>query len=143
MQDASIGTPAARPGAPMRRLNDMMADIGYRPSDVTYFAISHGHGDHTANANDFQGSTWLVNKAEYEAMFAEKVPRFYTPATYSALKSAKPVFIDGDHDVFGDGTVVMQADAGTHCRPSGGSSSGSRRPARLRSRGISITIRRR
>ena len=110
--DASIGTPTARPGAPMRRLKDMMADIGYRPSDVTYFAISHGHGDHTANANDFQGLTWLVNKAEYEAMFAEKVPRFYTPATYSALKSAKPVFIDGDHDVFGDGTVVIRQTPG-------------------------------
>ena len=48
MPDASIGTPTARPGAPMRRLKDMMADIGYRPSDVTYFAISHGHGDHAA-----------------------------------------------------------------------------------------------
>ena len=47
-----------------------MAEVGYRPADVTYLAMSHGHGDHTANANDFQGSTWLVNKAEYDAMFA-------------------------------------------------------------------------
>src|SRR5262249_39173881 len=42
--DASIGGANARPGAPARRLKDLMADIGYRPSDVTYFAISHGHG---------------------------------------------------------------------------------------------------
>ncbi len=110
--DANIGTANARPGAPAKRLKDLMADIGYRPADVTYFAVSHGHGDHTANANDFQGSTWLVHKAEYEAMFSEKVPRFYTASTYSALKNAKTVFIDGDHDVFGDGTVLIRQTAG-------------------------------
>ena len=110
--DANIGGPTARPGAPARRLKDMMAEVGYRPSDVTYLAMSHGHGDHTANANDFVGSTWLVNKAEHDAMFQEKVPRFYTAATYSALKGATPRFIDGDHDVFGDGSVVIKQTPG-------------------------------
>ena len=108
--DASIGGTNARPGAPTRRLRDLMAEAGYRPENVTYFAISHGHGDHTANANDFTGSTWLVNRAEHDAMFADKAPRFYTPATYAALKtSAKTMFIDGEYDVFGDGfAVIMQ-----------------------------------
>ena len=111
--DANIGGGAsARPGSPARRLRDLMAEVGYRPEDVTYFAISHGHGDHTANANDFKGSTWLVNKAEHEAMFAEKAPRFYTPATYSALKDATPRFIDGEYDVFGDGSAVIMQTPG-------------------------------
>jgi N-acyl homoserine lactone hydrolase len=110
--DAAIGGPNARPGAPTRRLKDMMADVGYRPADITYFAISHGHGDHTANANDFEASTWLVNRAEYDAMFAEKAPRFYTPATYSALKNSKTTFIKDDYDVFGDGTVVIKQTPG-------------------------------
>jgi glyoxylase-like metal-dependent hydrolase (beta-lactamase superfamily II) len=110
--DASIGGPNARPGAPTRTLKELMAEVGYKPSDATYFAISHGHGDHTANANDFQASTWLVNKAEHEAMFGEKTPRFYTPATYSALKTTNTKFIDGDYDVFGDGTVVIKQTPG-------------------------------
>jgi N-acyl homoserine lactone hydrolase len=110
--DASIGGPNARPGAPTMTLKDLMAGVGYKASDITYFAISHGHGDHTANANDFQGSTWLVNKAEHDAMFAEKAPRFYTPATYSALKTSNTKFIDGDYDVFGDGTVVIKQTPG-------------------------------
>jgi glyoxylase-like metal-dependent hydrolase (beta-lactamase superfamily II) len=110
--DANIGGPNARPGAPAKRLKDLMGEVGYRPADITYFAISHGHGDHTANANDFAASTWLVNKAEYDAMFAEKVPRFYTAATYSALKTAKTRFIDGDYDVFGDGTVTIKQTPG-------------------------------
>ena len=110
--DSAIGGAGARPGAPTKRLKDALAEIGYSPANITYFAISHGHGDHTANANDFQGSTWLVNKAEYDAMFAEKSPRFYTPATYSALKGSKNKFIDGDYDVFGDGTVVIKQTPG-------------------------------
>jgi glyoxylase-like metal-dependent hydrolase (beta-lactamase superfamily II) len=110
--DSSIGGANARPGAPARKLKDLMADVGYKPADVTYFAISHGHGDHTANANDFQGSIWLVNKAEHEAMFAEKAPRFYTPATYSALKTSMTKFIDGEYDVFGDGSVVIKQTPG-------------------------------
>ena len=110
--DAAIGGPNARPGAPTTTLKDAMAAIGYRPADITYLAMSHGHGDHTANANDFAASTWLVNKAEYDAMFAEKAPRFYTPATYAALKGSKPTFITGDHDVFGDGTVVIRQTPG-------------------------------
>ena len=110
--DAQIGGATPRPGAPAKKLADLMAEVGYRPSDITYFAISHGHGDHTANANDFQASTWLVNKAEYDAMFAEKVPRFYTPATYSALKNSKVRFIDKDYDVFGDGSVLIKQTPG-------------------------------
>src|SRR5580765_6651798 len=97
--DANIGAANARPGAPARRLQELLAEVGYKASDITYLAMSHGHGDHTANANDFQGSTWLVNKAEYDAMFLEKAPRFYTPATYAALKTSMTKFIDGDFDV--------------------------------------------
>jgi N-acyl homoserine lactone hydrolase len=110
--DAAIGSPNARPGAPTKRLAESMAEVGYRAADVTYLALSHGHGDHTANANDFIASTWLVNKAEFDAMFAAPVPRFYTPATYSALKGSKPVFITGDHDVFGDGRVIIRQTPG-------------------------------
>ena len=110
--DSGIGGPNARPGAPTRKLRDLMADVGYRPEDITYFAISHGHGDHTANANEFKASTWLVNRAERDAMFADKAPRFYTPATYGALKEAKTTFIDGNYDVFGDGSVVIMQTPG-------------------------------
>src|SRR5687768_7448403 len=55
--DAAIGGPNARPGAPATKLKDAMAAIGYQPADVAYLALSHGHGDHTANANDFAAST--------------------------------------------------------------------------------------
>ena len=44
---------------------------GYEPRDITYFVLSHYHSDHTGNANAFAGSTWIVQKAERDYMFAE------------------------------------------------------------------------
>ena len=40
-------------------------------------------------------------------MFAEKPPDNY--ATYAALKTAKTELLSGDHDVFGDGTVILKS----------------------------------
>jgi N-acyl homoserine lactone hydrolase len=110
--DANIGSVNARPGAPDKRLMDQLVELGYPPSSINFFAISHGHGDHTANANAFAASTWLVNKAEYDEMFADKPPRFYTPSTYGALRNSTKKYIDGDYDVFGDGAVVIKQTPG-------------------------------
>ena len=38
-----------------KQLKPQLAAAGYKPSDVTYFVLSHYHSDHTANANDFAG----------------------------------------------------------------------------------------
>jgi glyoxylase-like metal-dependent hydrolase (beta-lactamase superfamily II) len=89
-------------------IKSQLAEIGYSPDRVTFFASSHYHFDHIANANDYAGSTWLVQKAEKDAMFATTPPQYAEPAFYAALKTAKTVVLDGTHDVFGDGTVVVK-----------------------------------
>ena len=33
--------------------------------------MSHYHADHTANANLFAKSTWIVQQAEYDMMFSD------------------------------------------------------------------------
>src|SRR5215204_3009735 len=96
-----------------RPLKPQMAAAGYTPSDVTYFAMSHYHSDHTANANDFAAATWIVQKAERDAMFAEKPGAIMKPEHYSALKNAKTKLLNGeDFDVFGDGAVVLKSTPG-------------------------------
>jgi glyoxylase-like metal-dependent hydrolase (beta-lactamase superfamily II) len=99
-----------------RPLLAQLAQVGYAPSDVTYLALSHYHYDHTANANAFAGATWLVRKAEREAMFAATPPGVTQPSTYAALRKARTRIIEGDeHDVFADGTVVIKSAPGhTH-----------------------------
>ena len=87
-----------------------MAD---KPSDVTYFAMSHYHSDHTANANDFSGATWIVQKAERDAMFVENPQGIIQPAQFGALKNARTKLLNNeDFDVFGDGTVVVKSAPG-------------------------------
>ncbi len=92
-----------------RTLKSQLAQIGYEPSDITYLAMSHYHSDHTANANEFAASTWLVRKVEWDAMFAPKPTGIIDPSTYSKLRNSKTVFIDKDeYDVFGDGKVIIK-----------------------------------
>jgi glyoxylase-like metal-dependent hydrolase (beta-lactamase superfamily II) len=97
-----------------KTLRGQLAEIGYKPSDITYLALSHNHYDHSANSNNFAGSTWLVQKAERAAMFPETPPQNPSNAAvrFSALRNSKTVLLDGDHDVFGDGSVVIVATPG-------------------------------
>lgn len=92
-----------------QKLLPQLAAIGYKPSDITYVAMSHYHSDHTANANEFAGSTWIVQEAERGAMFAERAPAMAQRANFSKLEAAKTIVAaNKDHDVFGDGSVVIK-----------------------------------
>ena len=97
----------------VKPLKGQLAELGYSPSDITYLVLSHYHYDHTANANEFAGATWLVRQVEREAMFGEKPPGTTQPSSYSALRNSKVVILGTDeHDVFGDGTVVIKSAPG-------------------------------
>ena len=98
-----------------KTLKSQMAQVGYSAADMKYLALSHLHSDHTANANDFASSTWLVHQNERDTMFAPPPAGGRSgggpmaPATYSKLKDSKTIILtDKDYDVFGDGTVVIQ-----------------------------------
>lgn len=94
-------------------LTSQLKAAGYEPNDVTYLALSHYHWDHTADANMFANAQWLVPKVEHDAMFGADPPGATRPETYSALKNARTTLItEPDHDVFGDGTVVIHAAPG-------------------------------
>ena len=94
-------------------LRAQLADLGYEPADVTYLAMSHLHYDHAGNANDFAASTWLVQRPEHEAAFSEDPAAYsFDPQYYGALETAETLILDGDHDVFGDGTVVVKSAPG-------------------------------
>ena len=97
-----------------RPLLPQIAALGYTPADITYLALSHYHGDHVANANAFAGSTWIVQDVEKAAMFAKqdakaKGSNAPNPAFFGKLENSKTILLHSeDHDVFGDGTVVIK-----------------------------------
>jgi N-acyl homoserine lactone hydrolase len=93
----------------VKSLKAQMLEIGYAPEEVKYLAFSHYHYDHTANASQFTGATWLVQQVERDAMFADPPPHVTQPSTYATLRTAKTIIISNeDRDVFGDGTVVIK-----------------------------------
>jgi N-acyl homoserine lactone hydrolase len=96
-----------------RRLDRQLEALGHPVPGITYMAMSHYHADHTANANAFAGSTWIVQQAEYDAMFSTAELAIRTPESYQALKEAKRIVLNNaDHDVFGDGTVIIKTGPG-------------------------------
>jgi glyoxylase-like metal-dependent hydrolase (beta-lactamase superfamily II) len=96
-----------------RRLSTQLAALGHPIDSINFVAMSHYHADHTANANAFAKSTWIVQRAEYDMMFKEGEVSIRTPASYQALKDAERIALnDEDHDVFGDGTVVVKTAPG-------------------------------
>lgn len=102
-----------KPDSGTKPLKLQLGQLGYSPTDVTYLAMSHYHSDHTANANDFASATWIVQKAERDAMFAASPARIMAPATFSALKNSSTKILTGeDYDVFGDGKAVIKSAPG-------------------------------
>lgn len=92
-------------------LKGELANIGVTADKITYLAISHSHWDHVGNANAYAGSTWLARKAEYDVMFGASA-NVAARSNYAALAHARIQYIEGDHDVFGDGSVVLLSTPG-------------------------------
>ena len=75
--------------------------------------IAHFHGDHVGNANLFTGATLYIQQAEYDAAFGSEPAKFnFNPALYEKLRATPIVRLQGDHDVFGDGSVVIYSTPG-------------------------------
>ena len=99
-------------------LSGQLADIGVTPGDIDYLVLSHYHWDHIGNAGDFAGATWLVYKGDRDRMFSKEARAYPWFHEYSALEHSKTTLLSGDHDVFGDGTVMVIATPGHtegHC----------------------------
>jgi N-acyl homoserine lactone hydrolase len=88
-------------------LASQLQTLGLTPKDVKYIAFSHLHWDHTGNANAFPDSIWIMNSTELAAGSLLPPPPGVLPETWSAVKTAKAETIDGDYDVFGDGSVMI------------------------------------
>ena len=102
-----------------RKLVPQLEALGVKVSDIDYIAMSHYHLDHTANANLFAGSTWIVQKGDRDPILAPRpanppaTGRVPDPKFFEGLANSKTIVLNGeDHDVFGDGTVVIKSTPG-------------------------------
>ena len=100
--DRPEGQPGQNGGISWKRpkkLSTQIEELGLKPSDVKFMAVSHTHPDHIGNVELFPQTMLYVQKAEYDWPLPLNVGRF---------KPEHPVTrIEGDRDVFGDGSIVL------------------------------------
>ena len=85
-----------------------LVEIGVKPGDLRFVAISHTHADHAGNVDLFPGVTLLIQKAEYDPAFAPATPPRRPPFS----PDQKVEKVEGDRDVFGDGSVLLFSTSG-------------------------------
>lgn len=100
-------------GVVSRRLSDQLNEIGVDPAKVGHIAFSHAHFDHVGNSRLFPSATWYVQREEHAAMFGSDFGDYgFIPELYATMGDNPTVLLDGDHDVFGDGSVIVLDTAG-------------------------------
>jgi glyoxylase-like metal-dependent hydrolase (beta-lactamase superfamily II) len=84
-----------------------LAELGLTPADIELIAFSHMHYDHVGAANIFTSSTLLIQDREYTAAFEDPDNPYFQPEHYMGIAGNERQLLSGDHDVFGDGRVVL------------------------------------
>jgi glyoxylase-like metal-dependent hydrolase (beta-lactamase superfamily II) len=100
-----------------RTLTDQLAEIGLKPGDITHVAISHTHGDHIGNMGLFPESKVLMQQAEYNWINSgngpnDNVNQLMALARKLLGNPKNLQLVDGDADVFGDGSVTLVSTPG-------------------------------
>jgi len=100
-----------------RTLTDQLAEIGLKPDDIARVAISHTHGDHIGNVSLFPNATILMQRAEYSWIRSpdganDNVNQLIALARRLLGTPKNLQLIDGDTDVFGDGSVILVSTPG-------------------------------
>ncbi|RZJ13789.1 MAG: N-acyl homoserine lactonase family protein [Rubrivivax sp.] len=88
-----------------RPLVEQLAANGLKPEQVNHLAFSHLHFDHVGNASLFKRATWLLQRAEVDWAERSPAPVSMLPELFAGYRQATVRWIDGDADVFGDGSV--------------------------------------
>ena len=94
---------------PAQTMTAQLKLVGITPADIKLIGISHNHADHTGNINLFKNSTVLIQRVEYDfAMAKGGSPAGPPNMPGEIFERDHPVsLLDGDYDVFGDGSVIL------------------------------------
>ncbi len=100
-----------------KTITAQLAEIGLKAPDITYVAVSHTHGDHIGNMGLFRNSTVLIQRAEYTWISSPDGPNDNVnqlkALARKLLGTPKHLrLLDGDTDVFGDGSVTLVSTPG-------------------------------
>jgi N-acyl homoserine lactone hydrolase len=100
-----------------RSLTDQLAEIGLKPADIDIVAISHTHGDHIGNVWLFPDATLVMQRAEYTWIHSPDGPNDNVNQLMALARKLLGTpkhlqLIDGDVDLYGDGSVTLISTSG-------------------------------
>jgi glyoxylase-like metal-dependent hydrolase (beta-lactamase superfamily II) len=90
-----------------KTLTAQLAELGLKPADIAHVGFSHAHPDHIGNGSLFAAGTLYIQQAEYDFYLGPKGKPPGMPADFDKLRTSKHVMLNGDHDIFGDGSVMI------------------------------------
>lgn len=93
-------------------LRSQLRMLGLDYDRVSHFAFSHAHVDHLGNANAMTKALWIVNRCELAWMRQVPQPGGQDASLIGTVDKVQTRLIDGDNDVFGDGSVIILATPG-------------------------------
>lgn len=82
-----------------------MQAAGFDPAAVNWVINSHLHADHCGGNKGFPNATVVVQRREWDAARRNENGRSYNPADFDLGQPR--LEIEGEHDLFGDGTLVL------------------------------------
>ncbi|MGI9551237.1 MAG: N-acyl homoserine lactonase family protein [Aurantibacter sp.] len=88
---------------------NQLKSIGMTLDDIAYISLSHTHFDHSGPANLFKNSTWLVQQTEYDFITSAESQENNADNYNAIAELTKVKKLNGDFDVFDDGTVVIKS----------------------------------
>lgn len=104
--DSVMDSPLGEPTSPYystmsKTLASQLAEIQMAPDEIEYLAVSHKHPDHAGNMRLFPQSTILIQNETYRDLFESE----QSEVDLESLRENTVRKLNGDLDVFGDGSV--------------------------------------
>jgi N-acyl homoserine lactone hydrolase len=86
-----------------------LAKIGLKTDDIKYVVVGHLHLDHGGNISQFPNATLVAQNDELKAAWWPDVgySLYYIPGDFEVTKKMNIIRLEGDTDLFGDGTFRL------------------------------------
>jgi N-acyl homoserine lactone hydrolase len=100
-----------------KTITGQLADIGLKINDITYVVLSHTHGDHIGNVGLFPDSKLVMQREEHSWIYSpdgtnDNVNQLKALARTLMGKPKYLQLVDGDTDLFGDGSLTLVSTPG-------------------------------
>lgn len=94
---------------PRQRVDNQVRAVGFAASEITHVVVSHAHFDHTGGLRLFPDAQVLLGEGDRDAVLGSDEQGIARAEDLAPTLSFDWTFLSGDHDLFGDGRLVVLA----------------------------------